>query len=44
MAEKIASLIPNSAIEVFENSRHYPFIEEPEKFLRVMRKFFEQTA
>jgi pimeloyl-ACP methyl ester carboxylesterase len=44
MAEKTASLLPNARIEVFEYSRHFPFIEEPQKFLQVMRAFFAQTA
>jgi proline-specific peptidase len=43
MAARTAGLLPHAYIEVFEKSRHFPFIEEPEKFLRVVRKFFEQT-
>jgi proline iminopeptidase len=42
MAEKTARLIPNARMEVFEHSRHYPFLEEPEKFMRVMRQFLGQ--
>ena len=44
MAARTAGLLPNSFVEVFEHSRHFPFIEEPEKFLRVVRRFFEETA
>lgn len=39
MAEKTARLIPDARLEVFEHSRHFPFIEEPEKFMQVMRQF-----
>jgi proline iminopeptidase len=31
--------IPDSRFELFESSAHMPFIEEPEKFDRVMRDF-----
>jgi proline-specific peptidase len=39
MAEKMAHLIPKARLEIFEHSRHFPFIEEPDKFLSVMREF-----
>jgi len=39
MAQKTAGSIPGARLEVFEHSRHFPFIEEPEKFFRVMREF-----
>jgi proline iminopeptidase len=39
MAEKTARLIPDASLEVFEHSRHYPFLEEPEKFIQVMSRF-----
>jgi proline iminopeptidase len=39
MAEKTARLIPDARLEVFERSRHFPFYEEPEKFMQVMRQF-----
>ena len=44
MAQKTARLIPNSRLEVFEHSRHYPFIEEKAKFVEVMRSFLELQA
>ena len=44
MAARTAGLLLNSYVEVFEHSRHYPFIEEPEKFLRVVRRFLAVTA
>lgn len=39
MAERTARAIPNARLEVFEHSRHYPFLEEPEKFLQVVKRF-----
>jgi proline iminopeptidase len=39
MAQKTARLIPDARLEVFEGSRHFPFLEEPEKFTSVMRQF-----
>jgi len=31
-AEQIASVLPNSELVIFENSGHYPFIQETKKF------------
>ena len=39
MAQKTARLIPNARLEVFEHSRHFPYIEEPDKFLSLIREF-----
>jgi proline-specific peptidase len=39
MAGKTARLIPGATLEVFEQSRHFPFYEEPDKFMAVMRQF-----
>lgn len=39
MAQKTARLIPNASLQVFEHSRHFPFLEEPEKFMQVLRQF-----
>lgn len=44
MAEKMARLIPRARLEVFEHSRHFAFIEEKEKFLRVVREFLLEEA
>ena len=44
MAQKTAQLIPHARLEVFERSRHFPFIEEPDKFLGVMRQFIQDNA
>jgi proline-specific peptidase len=41
-SEEIVSLIPNSRLEVFENSGHMPMIEESEKFLTVLRGFLRE--
>jgi len=41
MAEEIAKHIPNARLEIFEESGHYPLIEEPEKFYRVIKEFVE---
>ncbi len=39
MAEEMTAHIPNAQLEVFENSGHFAFIEEPEKFHDVIKKF-----
>ncbi len=41
MAEEIVKHIPNARLEIFENSGHYAFVEEPEKFYRVIEEFVE---
>ena len=41
MAEEIVKHIPNARLEIFEDSGHYAFIEEPEKFYRVIKEFVE---
>ena len=41
MAEEIVKHIPNARLEVFEDSGHYAFVEEPEKFYRVIKEFVE---
>ncbi|HEX7973971.1 MAG TPA: proline iminopeptidase-family hydrolase [Anaerolineales bacterium] len=43
MAAKTARLIPNARLEVFEHSRHFPFLEEREKFLKVVGDFLDDT-
>ena len=42
MAEKTAKLIPNARLEIFAHSRHFPFIEEKEKFMRVASEFLSK--
>jgi proline iminopeptidase len=41
MAEEIVKHIPNALLEIFEDSGHYAFVEEPEKFYRVIKEFVE---
>ena len=38
-AKRIASLLPNAELEIFENSNHYPFIEEKEAFFTTLTKW-----
>jgi proline iminopeptidase len=39
MAQRTARLIPNAQLEIFEHSHHFPFIEETDKFLNLVRRF-----
>ena len=41
-SEAIVSLIPDARLEVFEHSGHMPMVEEPEKFLTVLRGFLRE--
>ena len=41
-SKRISSLIPNSSLEIFENSGHYPFIEEQDEFFKVLRGWLGQ--
>lgn len=36
-AERIDSLMPNSSVAIFENSAHYPFIEDEAAFFEKVR-------
>ncbi len=38
-AEVIAQLVPQSKVEIFPNSRHFPMRDQPEKFLQVLVEF-----
>lgn len=42
-AQRIADGIPNARLEVFEHSRHFPFIEEPQKFFEILRAFIREA-
>jgi proline iminopeptidase len=44
MAAATARAIPNARLEIFAHSRHFPFIEEPAKFLQVVSRFLEETS
>ncbi len=39
MAQEMAKHLPNARLEIFENSGHFPPVEEPEKFYRVVKQF-----
>lgn len=41
-SEQIAAAIQNSVVEVFEQSGHFPMVEEPEKFISVLRCFLAE--
>ena len=38
-AEELARAIPRARLEVFERSGHYPFVEEPRRFARLVGEF-----
>ena len=42
-AKRIASLIPNARLVVFEKSGHSPQIEERELWLQVVREFLREA-
>jgi pimeloyl-ACP methyl ester carboxylesterase len=37
------AVIPGSSLEVFEQSRHFPHMDEPARFARVVREFLQST-
>ncbi len=37
--ERLAARIPGAKLEIFEKSGHFPFIEENERFIEVVRPF-----
>lgn len=41
MAEEMVKHIPNARLEIFEGSGHFAFVEEPEKFYRVIKDFVQ---
>lgn len=42
MAAEMSKHIPNAQMEIFEESGHYGFVEEPEKFYRVLKAFVDK--
>ena len=42
MAKEMVKQIPNSQLEIFEESGHFGFVEEPGKFYRVVKEFVEK--
>ena len=41
-AERIHAALPNSELVIFEDSGHFPFIEEQARFLTIVREFIER--
>ena len=41
MAEEMVRHIPHARLEIFEDSGHFAFVEEPDKFYRVIKEFVE---
>lgn len=41
MAEAMVRHIPDARLEIFEDSGHFAFVEEPERFYRVIKEFVE---
>ncbi|WP_306057359.1 alpha/beta fold hydrolase [Natronococcus wangiae] len=42
--EYVAELLPDAEFEVFEDSGHCPFLEEADRFTRVLEEFVDSTA
>ncbi len=43
MAEEMVRHIPNSRLEIFEDSGHFALVEEPEKFRDLIGGFVEEA-
>ena len=43
-SEQIVAGIPGSRLEVFDKSGHMPMLEEPEKFISVLRSFLARAG
>ena len=43
-AEAIAQGVPNAQLVVFEHSGHFPFVEEQERYIEVVRSFLGRHA
>lgn len=43
-AETIAAGVPNSQLVIFEQSGHMTFVEEPQKYIRTVRTFLDNTT
>ena len=44
MAKEMQEHIPDARLEIFENSGHFPPIEEPEKFHQLVKEFVFGTS
>ena len=36
-------LVPNSRLEIFEDAGHFPHVDEPRRFARLLLEFAEET-
>ncbi|MFO7856663.1 MAG: proline iminopeptidase-family hydrolase [Paracoccaceae bacterium] len=43
-AMRMAHALPDARVEVFRNSSHMPFHEEPEPYFAALRRFLDETA
>jgi len=43
MAREIVRHIPNARLEIFEESGHFTFVEEPKKFYRIVKQFIKEN-
>jgi pimeloyl-ACP methyl ester carboxylesterase len=43
-AADAAAMLPNSRVEIFERTGHFPHCEDPDRFVRVLTDFVESTA
>jgi len=43
-AMRMANALPDARVEVFRNSSHMPFHEEPEPYFAALRRFLDETA
>ena len=41
-AHRIARRLPNATVEVFEDSGHFPWVEEPDRFFAVLRAWLSE--
>ena len=41
--QRLHDNIPNSEMYIFEKSGHYPFLEEPEKLIKVVLEWFNRV-
>ncbi len=43
-AQRLAAHLPNSTVEIFENSGHFPLMEEPERFAQVVTAWLSRIS
>lgn len=42
MGQKMEQSIPDAGLVVFEGRSHFAFVEEPQRFLTIVKTFFEE--